>query len=137
MSQEDHDFNWVEARSRCSAAKVFHEIRLGIDGDVKTRNAERPNPPRYVFDTAIKDNTVVVMVTGIGDMAEALQFPQSVTLRLTEAGISVYDKNNKHLWDATLTLNDDGECRLKVNGQELEFWQFRRRALEDLFFRFS
>jgi hypothetical protein len=35
---------------------------------------------------------------------------------------------------ATLTLNDMGECRLKINGQEREFWQFRRTALEDLFF---
>lgn len=35
---------------------------------------------------------------------------------------------------AGLTLNDSGECRLKVGSDERESWQFRRAALEDLFF---
>jgi hypothetical protein len=36
--------------------------------------------------------------------------------------------------NATLTLNNDGDCRFKVNGQELQAWQLSRVALEDLFF---
>ena len=32
------------------------------------------------------------------------------------------------------TLCDDGRCRLKVGDRELDLWQFRKRALEDLFF---
>lgn len=35
---------------------------------------------------------------------------------------------------ATLTLNDAGECRLSVEGEQLDRWQFLRRALEPLFF---
>jgi hypothetical protein len=35
---------------------------------------------------------------------------------------------------ATLTLNNEGECRLLVNGQELEEWQFRKMMWEELFF---
>lgn len=35
---------------------------------------------------------------------------------------------------ATLTLNDLGECRLRVGDQELDRWQVLRRALEPLFF---
>lgn len=35
---------------------------------------------------------------------------------------------------ATLTLTDDGECKLKLpKGEELACWQFRKRVLEDLF----
>jgi hypothetical protein len=37
-------------------------------------------------------------------------------------------------FEATPTVNDEGKCRLKVNGIEREFWQVRRMALEKLFF---
>jgi hypothetical protein len=37
---------------------------------------------------------------------------------------------------ARVTLGDSGKCRLRVKEQTLRFWQFRRRALEDLFFGF-
>jgi hypothetical protein len=33
-----------------------------------------------------------------------------------------------------VTLNDEGECRLKVGDDELEEWQVLKRALETLFF---
>jgi len=33
-----------------------------------------------------------------------------------------------------MALNDDGECRLRVKTKQVEFWQFRRMALESLFF---
>jgi hypothetical protein len=33
-----------------------------------------------------------------------------------------------------LTLNNNGECRLRVKDEELEQWQVRRMALEELFF---
>ena len=58
----------------------------------------------------------------------------SVMLKLRETSISVHDDHNQPIMEATLTLSDDGHCRLKVNNQEKEFWQFRRMALEALFF---
>jgi hypothetical protein len=39
------------------------------------------------------------------------------------------------LLEAGLTLNDEGECRLRTGEQELTFWQFRKRALYNLFFK--
>jgi hypothetical protein len=36
---------------------------------------------------------------------------------------------------ATLTLTNEGKCKLKVEGgEELYDWQFRRMVLENLFF---
>jgi hypothetical protein len=31
-------------------------------------------------------------------------------------------------------LSNDGECKLRVNGDEYTFWQFRKLALEPLLF---
>ena len=39
------------------------------------------------------------------------------------------------MFEVTLTFADEGECRLNVNGEDREFWQVRRMALEELFFR--
>ena len=44
----------------------------------------------------------------------------------------MHDGADKLMFDATLTLNDKGECRLKIGEKELDFWQFRKLALEDL-----
>ena len=44
-------------------------------------------------------------------------------------------KHNDHL-RLTLTLDDDGDCLFKINGEGLyKRWQVIRRALEPLFFR--
>ena len=46
----------------------------------------------------------------------------------------MYDDRDKLICSATLTLNRLGKCRLLVNEEELTQWQFRRMALEKLFF---
>ena len=52
-----------------------------------------------------------------------------------EKTIQVNDKDGKKILEATLTLNDSGECRVKIGGQEYELWQMRKKALENLFFK--
>jgi len=52
------------------------------------------------------------------------------------AGKTIQVKNGDRevLFEAGITLNDAGECKLRVDTEEVESWQFRRRALEELFF---
>lgn len=58
-----------------------------------------------------------------------------VSFHLTSKGIAVHkDGSLKPNIEASLTFNNDGECRLKIAGVEYDFWQFRRTALEELFF---
>jgi len=38
------------------------------------------------------------------------------------------------MMSATVTLTDDRECRIVVGLEIIEEWQFRKRALEFLFF---
>ena len=60
----------------------------------------------------------------------------TATVALDENKISVEeDWGSKKKWYATVGLNDEGRCVLRLeDGTELEPWQFRKRALEDLFF---
>jgi hypothetical protein len=48
-------------------------------------------------------------------------------------GISVR-KDEGVMFEVMLTLNNEGMCRYKINGQECESWQMRKRALWKLFF---
>ncbi len=121
------NFNWVKERFSCSPSKVFETLKLQAQEDVNVRNSLRPKNADYGF-------SVVVSGTSFTVLKEGNNLHESVIFSLTEKGITVRDKNDKPMFEATLTLNDEGECRVKINGQEREFWQMRKTALEGLFF---
>ena len=122
------DFNWVKERAECSLGLVFAKLTAEIQDDVEKRN-QAPQEARPVkFATgSISGNHIVVVKEG--------RFNKGVTFRLTQDCIEVLDDAERPMFEATLTLNDDGECRFKIGGQEVESWQLRKKALEDLFFK--
>jgi hypothetical protein len=63
-----------------------------------------------------------------------LMASRSVDFVCTRDEIQVSDDKDQLLYSASLTLNDEGKCRLRVGDKELTQWQFRRMALEKLFF---
>jgi hypothetical protein len=120
-------FDWVTARSSCSLPKVFKELMLQVEEDVKTRNALRPDNSPYEFSVAENGGDFVVLL-------EAKDLQRSVIFSLAEHAISVRDDKDNQMFDVTLTFNDKGECRLNVNGEGRDLWQVRRMALEGLLF---
>lgn len=121
-------FDWITQRSACSLPKVFATLRSQIEQDVKTRNSLRPNYSPYEFSLAEDTAKITVRL-------EAKDLQKSVIFGLGENGISVSDDQGNKMFDVTLTFDDAGRCRLNVNGEERDFWQVRRMALEDLMFR--
>jgi hypothetical protein len=120
-------FDWITARSSCSLPKVFSTLRSQIEQDVKTRNSLRPNYAPYEFSVTEDTSEITVRLT-----AEELE--QSVTFSLAEHAILVLYDQGSRILEVTLIFDDSGKCRLKINGEEREFWQVRRMALEDLMF---
>jgi hypothetical protein len=121
-------FDWVTQRSRCSFPNVFKELRLQVEDDVRTRNALRPDNSPYEFSVAENGDDFTVRL-------EAGDFHKSVMFSLAEHAIVVRDDAGNAMFEVTLNFNDQGECRLHVNEKELELWQVRRMALEELLFR--
>jgi hypothetical protein len=101
---------------------------LQVEGDVKTRNALRPNNSPYEFSLKENGDEFTVILT-------ASDAHKSIIFSLTGHAIEVRDFRGKELFDVTLTFNDEGECKLNVQEKELELWQVRRMALEELLFR--
>jgi hypothetical protein len=59
---------------------------------------------------------------------------KEASFTLNQYHISVGDGREKTNFSATLTLNKDKQCMFLVGNKELEGWQFRKQALELLFF---
>ena len=121
-------FDWVTERSSCSLPKVFNTLRVQVEEDVKTRNALRPSYSPYEF--SVKDDNGEFAI-----LLKAQELQQSVVFRLAEHAILVQNDKSNPMFEVTATFSDKGECRLKVNGEERDFWQVRRMALEELMFR--
>lgn len=121
------ELNWVKARHECSLLQVFKTLELGVKGDIDAINSLIRPGVMLKFHLASHGTrfSAICEVNG--------QHSHSVDFGLKDNEILVAE-NNTAKFTATLTLTNSGECKLRVSGDELEQWQVRRKALENLFF---
>jgi hypothetical protein len=126
--EKPSDFDWVTARAGCSALNMFELLKLeaaknveAIKAVTKTNGNEMP---LSVFDNG--SSFAVTRRTFAGELG--------VRFTLAQDEISVYGHRLDVSFTATLTLDDNGECRFLVDGTTLDRWQVLRRSLEPLFF---
>jgi hypothetical protein len=126
---DDIDFDWVSARCKCSPHEVFEKLKLQAEADVNKREATltQPERQRCAFSFVPDRNRFSVLVKGH-------QLHNSITVGMTDTGIVVHNDEGHTLFSADVTINDEGLCKLKVDGEEKELWQVRKMALEQLFF---
>ena len=128
VKKDPPTFDWVTGRSSGTLPKVFNVLRLQVEEDVKTRNALRLNYSPYEF--FITENTGEFKV-----LLKAKELQQAVTFSLGDRAIQVRDGQENKMFEVMVTFDGSGKCRLQVNGEDRDFWQVRRMALEDLMFR--
>lgn len=130
MSTIPQELNWVERRAACTVAKVFHELRLGIDNDISTINATKQPSEDNRF-------SVEPLQSGMGVViGQPRRVPnRRVLVAVSDHDIEVHDEVKGVKWSATVGLNYEGRCILRLgDGTELEQWQFRKKALEGMLF---
>jgi hypothetical protein len=122
--------DWVRHRSECTSTRVITGLKEGAKLDVEARNKllKAQDEMRFeVRDGSDLDSFSILRHSSRSD---------SVYFYVEDDGVSVM-KGRDRSFHGSITLNDAGECRLRVKDKdkeiELEFWQFRRRALEELF----
>jgi hypothetical protein len=126
--------DWVKVRSACSIFQVFSELELGVRQDVEHMQSLVKANQNIAFSFA-KGSIRRFSVTRVDD--PLMSIGESIYFDCTGKEISVSGETatgEKKMLVAELTLTNDGECKLKVGDQELYQWQFRRMALERLFF---
>jgi hypothetical protein len=129
-----YNFDWVTARNECSLEKAFEKLRLDVKADVDKRQALRVKPPSwdgFEYGFNYSSNTSAFSAS----IHASNRSSQGVIFRLEPAGyIAVLNKNDEELFRATVTLDNERQCKFVVDGVELEDWQFRKKALEHIFF---
>jgi hypothetical protein len=122
------DFDWVTVRHRCSLSATFQRLQRQAKNNVDVRNGlTKQRETDAGFGIEWSGNSFKVFDQGASLKAVEFTLANDAILVKGNGGVGVDFR-------ATLTITDDGECRLKVNGAELAEWQVLKRALEDLFF---
>lgn len=127
--EKPSDFDWVTVRAGCSALNMFELLKAEATKNVEAIKAV----------TKLNGQEMPLKMFNNGSMFGVIRpyrrFEETgVRFALYQDEIRVESQGLKVSFTATLTLNDDGECRFLVDGQTLDRWQVLRRALEPLFF---
>ncbi|MGB8769043.1 MAG: hypothetical protein WCC92_05485 [Candidatus Korobacteraceae bacterium] len=119
--------NWVKARrDDCSLGQVFKDLERGVRRDVDAANESSEGQP-HKFKVSSEEGHFSVT------RSSSTAMPLSVEFCLKRDEIEI-GAGGEPEFVITLTLNNEGRPVLKANGKELELWQVRKMALEELFF---
>ena len=133
INRKPANFDWVAERGGCSVRQMFEQLRLVIAQDVEAINKHiRPMDERpRSFKIAEDKKTIKVY-----EDDPHFDSGPSVLFLLKGNVIKVKDgETGQSLFELSITLNDAGECRFTIGGEERDSWQVRRKALEGIFFR--
>jgi|ERR1700722_3634047 len=121
------DFDWVSACFACSPVVAFKKLKDGIKYDVESMQSKTAGKPYgFRFDSD-GDSCIAIL--------EANRVHESVTFTLKDRVIVITDTKDKPILTAVPTIDDEGDCILRVGDKECEFWQVRKMSLNRLFFR--
>jgi hypothetical protein len=124
---QNSDFDWVAVRSACTASRIFTQRQLGAERDVVARNSTLPANAGYGYALQSSGPMFSVVLNGNG-------VARMVIFELGAYAVSVRRGDTNETWEVTPTINDNGECRLRMGNRDYECWQFRKLVLESLLF---
>lgn len=106
---------------------MFNRLCLEIQDDIKAVNAIKYKELFYTQEFT-RDGTLVIGQPRVTPRV-------TVSIGIVDQRIQVVDRATPSEWSARASLNDEGRCVLELeDGLELETWQFRKKALDALFF---
>jgi hypothetical protein len=125
------DFDWITTRRKCSLRQMFEELRVAIEKDVSIANGFLKTEAGFEFKMAgTTDRFRVYIQSPYVDTGGI-----AIAIVLSPKSIIVHDGATGTVkFEIGIGLNDDGDCRFIIEGKELDSWQVRRRALEDMLF---
>ena len=132
----EHDFDWVTARHRCSLPGEFERLKCAIGENCAARRKclAADEQTQFNVEGGDSDNFSVTRKQTSGGLGGVHRV--RFYLRLDHICIvETRNEQERRRFAVTLTLNDEGECRFLIDGEgEYLRWQVARRALCPLFF---
>ena len=123
MGHEEHDFDRVNATEECSVACEFARLQSAAQNSMESRNARlKASTSRFTFTV---DSEKCFFVNSGEKLVEFSAEEEKITVKNDQGGE----------FRVALALNEDGECRYKIDGQgEYLRWEVVRKALKNLLF---
>jgi len=121
--------DWVAKRAACNLAAIYHQLCLEIDNDIIAVNALRDDKEMHFRRDSLADGSIVI--------GQPQRIPRvTVTIGIVDQTILVRNQAAQEQWSAMVGLSNECRCvlRLVQDKSELETWQFRKKALDALFF---
>ena len=126
---QDSDFNWVRAERECSVGYEFAKLEAAVKTSVQEIKNHPPKTETktiFEFKWESQKRFYVAKHANIGG--------NGVVFERDGGKIVVQDFNGNPMFCITLALNDEGECRYRINGEgEYLRWQVVKKALSNLF----
>ena len=133
MSDTPKELDWVNVRASCSLLSMFRSLEVAVITDVEAaQSLPGGNPDRFKFQShSGKSFSVTRMLDHSVPIGDAVVFScekDAIHVQWREYS------STTPMFTATVTLDNDGNCKFRVGDQSLEQWQVRRMALEKLLF---
>ncbi|MDE2654924.1 MAG: hypothetical protein OXI71_14055 [Gemmatimonadota bacterium] len=127
-----HDFDWVTALQECSVVVEFVYLRRLVEKGVTIRREAIEGQPGSLSYSTDESGFSVSRYLDVG-------VPRTIRFMLGDDCIVVVDEVHDTSYCLTLTLNDEGECRYRMDGgtKEMLRWQVVRRLMEPLLFPYE
>ena len=132
---QGHDFDWMDTYLNCSVDCEFVELKHAAHAAwERYKTAWEKNHPQSNTEfgfNATDDNSCFNVYRKIKDF----QSGTSVKFSRENDHILV-EQNNTKEYKITLTINDEGQCRYKISGEQREFlrWQVLKKMLLNVVF---
>jgi hypothetical protein len=117
------NLDWIKVQSESLINSAFASLRDGVEEDIKSYNAMLKLPPTHEIRISSQITTIFV-VARIDAHVEFQRRGNSVEIR----------QGGEPPLLVTPIFSNLGRCRWKFNEEELEQWQVRKMALEELLF---
>jgi hypothetical protein len=132
MTDTPKELDWVKERAACTLINMFRSLEAAVSADIETAQSISGGRPVLKFASHSGKTFSVTRM-----FEPNLPFGESVAFICEQDAINVQwrdSKSNTPMFEATVTLDNDGNCKFRVGEQTLEQWQVRRLALEKLVF---
>ena len=126
------NFDWVVARAKCTPFLTFEKLRVQVKDDTAKRNqlAGTFSDDRRNFYFNPDGSSFSVSYRG-----SSTGMHSGVTFSLSANGVNVAGiETQRVLCVGILTISNSGICKIRVGEKKLTLWQFRKLALQDLFY---
>lgn len=128
------DFDWVAAQAKCNTAAFFERLKQGLANDVQRRNALSESESGVTFEYYEEENGQVEVSRAVPSRFGQSEVTAVVRFLRHGRRIEVVGEDIDVALHAVLSLDPEGHCRVVVGEALYSEWEFRRMALEQLFF---